>query len=125
MGSDIVVPDEHLSHLSAVKVPVTWLATLSGVIGISLAFLMYATPPTRFLKPAEVKDTFGGVYNFLSNKWWFDELYDFLFVRPSKVIGRFVTAIDKNIFDTIIHFLGQSNQKGCEYLDSNFRWFCH
>ena len=111
MGSDIVVPDEHLSHLSAVKVPVTWLATLSGVIGISLAFLMYATPPTRFLKPAEVKDTFGGVYNFLSNKWWFDELYDFLFVRPSKVIGRFVTAIDKNIFDTIIHFSARATKK--------------
>lgn len=111
MGSDIVVPDEHLSHLSGVKVPVTWLATLSGVIGISLAFLMYATPATKFLRPAEVKATFGGIYNFLRNKWWFDELYDFLFVQPSKVIGRFVSAIDKNIFDAILHFTARATKK--------------
>jgi NADH-quinone oxidoreductase subunit L len=29
------------------------------------------------------------LYNFLVNKWYFDELYDFLFVRPAKKIGQF------------------------------------
>ena len=29
------------------------------------------------------------LYNFLLNKWYFDELYDYLFVRPSKRIGTF------------------------------------
>ena len=30
------------------------------------------------------------IYVFLYNKWYFDELYDFLFVRPAKRLGRFL-----------------------------------
>ena len=30
------------------------------------------------------------LYNFLFNKWYFDELYDLIFVRPSKFIGIFL-----------------------------------
>ena len=29
-------------------------------------------------------NAFPGVYKFLLNKWYFDELYDFIFVRPTK-----------------------------------------
>ena len=111
LGSDIQVPDEHLSHMARVKFPVTLLATLSGVIGIALAFLMYGTPANKYLKAAEVKEQFGGIHSFLRNKWWFDELYEFLFVKPSKVIGAFVSAIDKNIFDTIIHFSARATKR--------------
>ena len=111
LGSDIQVPDEHLSHMSRVKFPVTLLATLSGIIGIALAFLMYATPPSKYLKASEVKEQFSGIHSFLRNKWWFDELYDFLFVKPSKVIGAFVSAIDKNIFDTILHFSARATKR--------------
>ena len=41
------------------------------------------------------------IYNFLLNKWYFDELYDYLFVKPSKFIGSFfwksgdIKTIDK------------------------------
>jgi NADH-quinone oxidoreductase subunit L len=38
--------------------------------------------------PAKVASSFRPVYLFLLNKWYFDELYDFLFVRPSMKIGR-------------------------------------
>ena len=31
-----------------------------------------------------------GLYRFLLNKWYFDELYDFLFVRPAMALGRFL-----------------------------------
>ena len=31
---------------------------------------------------------FPGLYQFLLNKWYFDELYDFLFVRPAFALGR-------------------------------------
>ena len=30
------------------------------------------------------------LYRFLLNKWYFDELYDFIFVRPAKWLGRFL-----------------------------------
>ena len=40
------------------------------------------------------------LYNFLVNKWYFDDLYDYLFVKPSKKLGLFLwKKIDINIID--------------------------
>jgi NADH-quinone oxidoreductase subunit L len=56
-----------------------------GLAGIALAYLFYIARPDL---PGRLASTFSGVYRFLLNKWYFDELYDALFVRPSFVIGR-------------------------------------
>ena len=40
--------------------------------------------------PSASPSAFAGLYLFLCNKWYFDELYDFLFVRPAKRLGRFL-----------------------------------
>ncbi|MEX0583163.1 MAG: hypothetical protein WD185_05790, partial [Sneathiella sp.] len=40
--------------------------------------------------PVQLAKTHSALYQFLLNKWYFDELYDFIFVRPSKAIGRFL-----------------------------------
>jgi len=39
-------------------------------------------------KPAEIAAQHGLLYRFLLNKWYFDELYDAIFVRPAMWIGR-------------------------------------
>src|SRR4029077_8322540 len=40
------------------------------------------------------------------HKWWFDELYDFVFVRPTLAIGRFIAfVLDKGLIDGFIHTL--------------------
>ena len=40
------------------------------------------------------------IYNFLYNKWYFDELYNFIFVNPLKRIGNFLWLFfDKKIID--------------------------
>ena len=40
------------------------------------------------------------LYNFLINKWYFDELYDFLFIKTSKKIGIYLwKKIDLNLID--------------------------
>ena len=40
------------------------------------------------------------IYNFLINKWYFDEIYDYLFINPSKKIGIFLwKAVDLNTID--------------------------
>jgi NADH-quinone oxidoreductase subunit L len=46
------------------------------------AYLMVTCVPARFA------NSFGGLYEFLLNKWYFDELYDAIFVRPALWIGR-------------------------------------
>jgi NADH-quinone oxidoreductase subunit L len=61
------------------------LPSIVGLLGISLAYLLYMFIPTL---PGMIASTFSQVYNFLLNKWYFDELYEFLFVRPVKSIGN-------------------------------------
>jgi NADH-quinone oxidoreductase subunit L len=78
--------DEHLSHaMHDVPEWVKWTATVVMLIGLAIAWNNYIRKPgaaTGFVA------MFGGVYGFVKNKWYFDELYDFLFVRPSLWFGR-------------------------------------
>ncbi len=106
----IVVPDEHLSHMDAIKTPVTLLATVTGIIGILLAAFMYVLPGSRGLVAAEMAAKFKWIHNFLLNKWWFDELYEVIFVKPSQMIGRWISWIDLNILDSIIHFSARATK---------------
>ncbi|NFV80112.1 NADH-quinone oxidoreductase subunit L [Magnetospirillum aberrantis] len=73
---------EHAHHVEE------WVAlapTVVGVAGIFLAYVLYMFVPSI---PGALANTFNGLYRFLLNKWYFDELYDFLFVRPAFRIGR-------------------------------------
>jgi NADH-quinone oxidoreductase subunit L len=57
---------------------------IMGVGGIAVAYLFYIADPTL---PRRLAGRFQGLYRFLLNKWYFDELYDRIFVRPAKAIG--------------------------------------
>jgi len=61
------------------------LPTIMGVAGIGLAYLMYMVRPEL---PGKLAGAFGPVYRFLLNKWYFDELYDAIFVRPYRALAR-------------------------------------
>ncbi|MDA8232342.1 MAG: NADH-quinone oxidoreductase subunit L [Magnetospirillum sp.] len=53
--------------------------------GIALAYLMYVFAPSL---PGWLAGSMRRVHLFLLNKWYFDELYDWLFVRPAFRLGR-------------------------------------
>jgi NADH-quinone oxidoreductase subunit L len=55
------------------------------VTGFLLAVYMYLRSPET---PKRLAAEFPGLYQFLLNKWYFDELYDLIFVRPAKWLGR-------------------------------------
>ncbi len=57
------------------------------IIGFLVAFYYYILHPDL---PRKLAAKRGLLYLFLYNKWYFDELYDFLFVRPAFWIGRFL-----------------------------------
>jgi len=80
-GPENHVPEE-AEHVSAW---VKYLPLVMGIIGIAFAF--YAYMKTRDL-PAKLAKAFGPIYTFVFNKWYFDELYDAIFVRPAKALGR-------------------------------------
>jgi len=86
-GGSLLVLESHPALAEAHHVPlwVKLLPLVVGVAGIGLAYVMYLW--TTGL-PALLADRFRAVYLFLLNKWYFDELYDALFVRPAFVLGR-------------------------------------
>jgi NADH-quinone oxidoreductase subunit L len=57
------------------------------IIGFLIAYYYYILHPDL---PRKLAARRGMLYLFLFNKWYFDELYDFLFVRPAFWIGRFL-----------------------------------
>jgi NADH-quinone oxidoreductase subunit L len=86
-GKSILVLDHHKAIENAHHVP-TWVKLLPlivGVAGIALAYLMYMFKPEI---PGMIAAKFRGIYLFLLNKWYFDELYDKIFVKPSFYLGR-------------------------------------
>jgi NADH-quinone oxidoreductase subunit L len=70
------------------------------VMGILFALLIYSY---RVLDPAEAKEQFPRIYAFLVNKWYFDNLYSVLLVRPTMIVARAFRAFDLKCIDGVIH----------------------
>ena len=56
-----------------------------AVAGIALSWYMYIRNPAL---PRRIAETNWPLYQFLLHKWYFDELYDLVFVRPARWLGR-------------------------------------
>ncbi|HYM01637.1 MAG TPA: NADH-quinone oxidoreductase subunit L [Stellaceae bacterium] len=83
--SILVLPD-HPSLEAAQHAPF-WVGTLplvAGLLGIAIAWVFYIW---RSELPALVARRLRGLYLFLLNKWYFDELYDAILVRPAMALG--------------------------------------
>ncbi len=78
--------NEHLMHaMHEVPVWVKLSATFAMLSGLAIAYGAYIVSPSF---PAKFAEAFRPLYLFSLNKWYFDELYNFLFVRPAFAIGR-------------------------------------
>ena len=77
----------HLMHeMHEVPLWVKLASTVAMLVGLATAILMYVVSKGL---PAKVAGALAPVYQFLLNKWYFDELYNHIFVRPSMALGRF------------------------------------
>jgi NADH-quinone oxidoreductase subunit L len=63
---------------------IEFLPLIAGVLGIATAYLCYSIEPEI---PARLAMQYRALYQFLLNKWYFDELYDRLFVRTAFTLG--------------------------------------
>ncbi len=86
-GSALVVLDSHQALEAAHNAPfwVKYLPLGVGLGGIALAYALYMWKPAM---PALIVGQIRPLYTFVHNKWYFDEAYDFLFVKPAFYIGR-------------------------------------
>ena len=85
-GAIFMHPDNHVlddAHHAPKWVKVS--PFIAMVIGFVFAYWFYIVNPKI---PARLAESQRPLYLFLLNKWYFDEIYDFLFVQPSKALGR-------------------------------------
>jgi NADH-quinone oxidoreductase subunit L len=80
-GNEVIEAMHHVPGL------VVWAPFIVMVAGLALAWLFYIRRPDLPVKLAALHEP---LYKFLLNKWYFDELYDFLLVRPAMWLGRFL-----------------------------------
>ena len=73
-----------IHHMHEVPGWVKWAPFAVMITGFAIAWYAYIRAPGF---PAKVVGQLGVLYTFLYNKWYFDELYDFLFVRPAFWLG--------------------------------------
>lgn len=79
--------EEVLHHAHEVPVWVKLAPLVFALVGISIAYYFYIV---RTDMPARTVKRFPGLHALFYNKWYFDELYDAVFVKPSLAIGRFL-----------------------------------
>ncbi|CDX59260.1 NADH:ubiquinone oxidoreductase, membrane subunit L [Mesorhizobium plurifarium] len=87
-ASLFTLPDNHILHeIHELPLWVELAPFVAMLIGLAVAWQFYIRKPEM---PKELAVQHRGLYTFLLNKWYFDELYDFLFVQPAKRLGRFL-----------------------------------
>jgi NADH-quinone oxidoreductase subunit L len=85
-GAIVVAPgNDAMENAHHVPGWVKWLPVVMGVAGIATAYALYMGATDV---PARLAARFEGGYRFLLNKWYFDELYDAVFVRPAMRLGN-------------------------------------
>ena len=92
--------EEILHHMHGVPVWSSLLPLLMGLGGIALSYVYYIVRPDL---PGKTIATFTTLHRLFYNKWYFDEIYDAIFVRPVLAIGR---AFWKKGDGTVIDGLG-------------------
>src|SRR3977135_1528097 len=84
MNPHIIEDMEHMPHWLG------WLPTVMMAVGFLVSWLFYIRRPYI---PVELANQHQMLYQFLLNKWYFDELYDFIFVRPAKRLRRLLWEV--------------------------------
>ncbi|UIP05691.1 NADH-quinone oxidoreductase subunit L [Erythrobacter sp. SDW2] len=96
-AGSIFYNDALIHAMHSVPTLVKYAAFIVMVLGLLIAWYGYIRN-TSF--PAKVAEQLGPVYKFLYNKWYFDELYNELFVKPAFWLGRkFWKIVDIGVID--------------------------
>jgi proton-translocating NADH-quinone oxidoreductase chain L len=102
-GQPAGVIDAHWAHGYA------FLASLViAGLGIFLGFLYYAPANlpyfvTARLSPEQAARSFSGLHRLFKNKWYFDDIYNAVFVRPTLAFARLCAKVDKVLVDGLVN----------------------
>ena len=92
----LVIPAEHYSHEPALHRIVSLAAFAAALVGFLIAVAFYGL---RLLSAEAARRWFAPVHWLLVHKWFFDELYDAVFVKPALFLARQAAEIDRGVID--------------------------
>jgi NADH-quinone oxidoreductase subunit L len=103
--------DNHvLQRLEDVPTAIALLPSAVGLLGFALAVWFYIVNTAL---PARLAERFRPVYLFLLNKWYFDELYDAIFVKPAWFLARLFWHVgDETLIDGVPNGLAELTVDG-------------
>jgi len=103
------IPHADFTASHATEVGLMVLSSLVALVGIALAFVTYRQPDVAEAR----KKKFLSLHNTLTNKWYFDEVYQALIVEPTKSFSVFLwKAIDVLFIDRIVLGFGKISMWG-------------
>jgi len=99
--SSFVYHGEHMEHHPSYILMV--VSTIVAVSGIGFAYLVYYR---KKVSADALADKFGFFYKLSFNKFYFDELYDYIIIGPVLGFARAMWWFDANIIDGLVNFTG-------------------
>ncbi len=96
---NVTLPEESKAHVASIKGPVSLLALGAAVSGILLASMFYVW---KTLDPADVRQTFDPLYRVLVHKWYFDEIYQSVFVHGTLAFASCIAWFDRYVIDRLV-----------------------
>jgi NADH-quinone oxidoreductase subunit L len=111
-----VLYEEHLVLHEIATIPWSWVPIVFSVVvalgGIGVGYLMYGRNP---IESVDQEDPIIGVigqpiFAFLENKWYWDELYDRIFVQPTNFFSEVIVYqwVDKGLIDGTLHLIANT-----------------
>ncbi|MDY6820585.1 MAG: NADH-quinone oxidoreductase subunit L [Deferribacterota bacterium] len=104
----VLIPEHlHIPHLvEGVSISLMVISIILALAGLSLATLLYVY---RRDLPDKIAKAFRPIYKFVFNKWYFDELYGALIVRPIVYLSEAIWfAFDIHVIDFIVNACGKT-----------------
>jgi len=90
---------------------VNWLVMGLSILlasgGLGLGYLLYGRTPLVAGQPDPLA-RLGPVYNLLKNKYYCDEIYHLIFIRPVTWLGDVMAVVDRNGLDWVVNTVGRS-----------------
>jgi NADH-quinone oxidoreductase subunit L len=96
---------DETSHIAHTAHAVAMYSSVAvGTLGIFLAFVVYFF---GWVNPDRVANAVKPLYNFLLNKWYFDELYDATVINGSIAFSKFLAWFDLHVVDGLVNLAAQ------------------
>jgi NADH-quinone oxidoreductase subunit L len=110
-------------HVAEFNLQVASISTGLALVAIALAWWLYGREPLREGQPDPLRRYLGPIFVGMENKWWVDELYNFLFIRPYVVLAGFLAeVVDWRFWHDWFHdtVLARSFRAGTRWLNEGF-----